>query len=169
MMWVFLNKGLWRSGQLAAAHPVSGGTYAYGHAFIHPVAGFTAGWMFLAAESASAATAALGCAGYLLHIMGRADAVATRVAVALAIVLGVTALVAGGVRRSNLANVVIVSLTLTSLGAFVVFGWLSVDMARLAERIGGPAGCAGVSGGPVARHGADVRGLYGLRVHRHAG
>src|SRR5690606_19354722 len=55
------------SAQLAAAHPVSGGTYEYAHKYVHPAAGFTAGWMFLAAKSASAATAALGCAGYLLH------------------------------------------------------------------------------------------------------
>jgi basic amino acid/polyamine antiporter, APA family len=124
------------SAQLAAAHPVSGGTYEYGHRFVHPVAGFTAGWMFLAAKSASAATAALGCAGYLLHTLGLADDVGIRVGVALAIVLVITALVAGGVRRSNRTNIAIVTLTLTALGAFVVFGWLSVDIDRLAERIG---------------------------------
>ena len=30
------------SAQLAAVHPVSGGTYAYGYRFVHPLAGFTA-------------------------------------------------------------------------------------------------------------------------------
>jgi basic amino acid/polyamine antiporter, APA family len=124
------------SAQLAAAHPVSGGTYEYGHRFVHPAAGFTAGWMFLAAKSASAATAALGCAGYLLHALGFASDPRTRVLVALALVLVLTALVAGGVRRSNLANIGIVVLTITALGCFVVFGWLSVDASLLAERIG---------------------------------
>ncbi len=124
------------SAQLAAAHPVSGGTYEYGHTFVHPVAGFTAGWMFLAAKSASAATAALGCAGYLLHTLGVADGAMIRVGVALAIVLVLTALVAGGVRRSNHANIAIVTLTLTALAAFVVFGWLSVDLTRVGERVG---------------------------------
>jgi APA family basic amino acid/polyamine antiporter len=137
------------SAQLAAAHPVSGGTYEYGHKFVHPVAGFTAGWMFLAAKSASAATAALGCAGYLLHTLGLADDVATRVGVALAIVMLLTALVAGGVRRSNRANIAIVTLTLTALGAFVVFGWLSVDTELLAERIG-PATWGDALGSPAA-------------------
>ena len=41
------------SAQLATVHPVSGGTYAYGTRFIHPWAGFTAGWVFLLAKSAS--------------------------------------------------------------------------------------------------------------------
>ncbi len=124
------------SAQLAAAHPVSGGTYEYGHKFVHPVAGFTAGWMFLAAKSASAATAALGCAGYLLHALGFTDDVMVRVGVALAIVAVLTALVAGGVRRSNHVNIAIVTLTLTVLVAFVAFGWLSVDSSLLVERIG---------------------------------
>ncbi len=137
------------SAQLAAAHPVSGGTYEYGHNFVHPVAGFTAGWMFLAAKSASAATAALGCAGYLLHTLGLAEDVAIRVGVALVIVLVLTALVAGGVRRSNHTNVAIVTLTLTALGAFVVFGWLSVDMNLLAERTG-PATWVDALGSPTA-------------------
>lgn len=124
------------SAQLAAAHPVSGGTYEYGHKFVHPIAGFSAGWMFLAAKSASAATAALGCAGYLLHTLGFADDVTTRVMLGLVIVAVMTALVASGVRRSNHANMAIVTLTLVALASFVVFGWLSVDRALVGDRIG---------------------------------
>ena len=48
------------SAQLAASHPVSGGTYEYGYRYLNPRLGFTAGWVFLLAKSASAATAALG-------------------------------------------------------------------------------------------------------------
>ena len=44
------------SAQLAASHPVSGGTYEYGYRYLNPALGFTAGWMFLSAKSASAAT-----------------------------------------------------------------------------------------------------------------
>ena len=54
------------SAQLAANHPVSGGTYEYGHRWLNPSLGFVAGWMFLCAKSASAATAALGFALYML-------------------------------------------------------------------------------------------------------
>ncbi len=122
------------SAQLAAAHPVSGGTYEYGHTFVHPLAGFTAGWMFLAAKSASAATAALGCAGYLLHTLGLPGG--ARVGLALALVVGLTALVARGIQRSNQANLAIVSLTLLALGAFVGVGVWSVDPATVGERIG---------------------------------
>ena len=39
-------------------------------------------------------------------------------------------------RRSNRTNVAIVSLTLVSLGAFVVFGWLSVEAGTLGARLG---------------------------------
>ena len=53
------------SAQLAANHPVSGGTYEYGYRWLTPTLGFTAGWLFLCAKSASAATALLGLAGYI--------------------------------------------------------------------------------------------------------
>ncbi len=56
--------------QLAANHPVSGGTYEYGYRYLRPALGFIAGWMFLAAKRASAATAALGFSGYLLQAVG---------------------------------------------------------------------------------------------------
>jgi APA family basic amino acid/polyamine antiporter len=127
------------SAQLAADHPVSGGTYEYGHRYVHPGVGFAAGWMFLSAKSASAATAALGCAGYLLHVLSVPDGRWLRVGVALAIVAALTTLVAGGVKRSNTANIAIVTLTLLALAAFVLFGWLSVDSARIGDRLGGPA------------------------------
>ena len=55
---------------LAAAHPRSGGTYEYGYVWLNPTLGFSAGWMFMLAKSASAATAALGLSGYLLDLAG---------------------------------------------------------------------------------------------------
>ncbi len=61
------------SAQLAASHPVSGGTYEYGYRYLTPALGFTAGWMFVCAKSASAATAALGFAGYVLAVFGPAQ------------------------------------------------------------------------------------------------
>lgn len=123
------------SAQLAAAYPVSGGTYEYAHRLVHPAAGFAAGWMFLAAKSASAATAALGCAGYLLHAMSSSGGVQLRVAVALAVVVGTTALVAGGVQRSSRANFAIVSLTLIALVSFVVFGAWSARSEQIHESL----------------------------------
>lgn len=109
------------SAQLAASHPVSGGTYEYGYRYLHPALGFTAGWMFLSAKSASAATAALGFAGYLLHGLGYSGT-APRIVVALALVGVLTAIVALGMRQSNRTNTIIVSTTLLALAALVVAG-----------------------------------------------
>ncbi|MCA9557775.1 MAG: amino acid permease [Myxococcales bacterium] len=131
------------SAQLAAAHPVSGGTYEYAHRLVHPRAGFAAGWMFLSAKSASAATAALGFAGYLLHVLGVEASTFARVGVALALVVALTALVAGGMRRSNAVNAIIVTLTLLTLGAFAVVAFVEAApgaaQRRLTEDVFGAA------------------------------
>ncbi len=113
------------SAQLAASHPVSGGTYEYGYRYLTPWLGFTAGWMFLLAKSASAATAALGFAGYFSNALALPSAVF--VPLALAAVLLLTAVAASGIQRSNLMNAVIVSVTLFGLTAFVVGGFPNVS------------------------------------------
>jgi amino acid transporter len=107
------------SAQLAAIHPVSGGSYEYGYLRLHPAAGFTAGWMFLCAKSASAATAALGFSAYLLGVMG-ADSGRWGAVVAVAAVCIITVLVLSGIRRSNVANMVIVAVSVGTLLALVV-------------------------------------------------
>ena len=110
------------SAQLAAAHPVSGGTYEYGYRYLTPGLGFTAGWMFLAAKSASAATAALGLAGYLLGAAG-IDGRLPQIAVGLVALAAMSGLVWQGTSRSNRANAIIVSVTLGTLALFVAAGW----------------------------------------------
>ncbi len=109
------------SAQLAAAHPVSGGTYEYGYRYLSPALGFTAGWTFLSSKSASAATAALGLAGYLLDALGLGSAI-LRVGLGLVAVFTVTALVWHGTSRSNRANALIVGVTLATLALFVIAG-----------------------------------------------
>src|SRR5690606_8663760 len=84
------------SAQLAASHPVSGGTYEYGYKYLNPTLGFVAGWMFLCAKSASAATAALGFAGYLLDVFGVNNQLG-RMGLALAAVVVLTGVVLGGI------------------------------------------------------------------------
>lgn len=115
------------SAQLAAAHPVSGGTYEYGYRFLTPSLGFIAGWMYLLAKSASAATAALGFAGYFLHTFGL-PAGPWLVPLALSAVVLLTCIVVGGIRRSNAVNAVIVSVTLATLSFFMLAGAPSVDV-----------------------------------------
>jgi APA family basic amino acid/polyamine antiporter len=111
------------SAQLAASRPISGGTYEYGYTYLSPWLGFTAGWMFLCAKTASAATAALGFAGYLLQLLGLQSLV---VPVAVSAVIALTAVVAMGIRRSNLTNMIIVSVTLFALISFVLASLLGL-------------------------------------------
>ncbi|MEW4489944.1 APC family permease [Thalassoglobus sp. JC818] len=109
------------SAQLAANHPVSGGTYEYGYRWLNPALGFTAGWMFLCAKSASAATAALGFSGYALNLF-ELDPSTLTAPVAVGVVVVMTLLVLGGIKRSNWTNIAIVSLTLASLAYFILAG-----------------------------------------------
>ncbi len=99
------------SAQLAAAHPVAGGTYEYGYRVLHPVAGLVAGWLFLLAKSASAATAALGVGDYL--------GLPTWVSPVVVGLVG--GLVLTGLRRSNRVNAVLVLFTIAMLVALVVW------------------------------------------------
>jgi len=112
------------SAQLAAAHPVSGGTYEYGNRFLGSYFGFTAGWMFLIAKSASAATAVLGCASYLFYLFEVEVSTSTLVLTGIGILLMMTILVSGGISRSNLANKIIVTITLLGLAALVTAGFI---------------------------------------------
>jgi basic amino acid/polyamine antiporter, APA family len=108
------------SAQLAANHPVSGGTYEYGYKYLKPWLGFTAGWMFLLAKIASAATAALGFSGYFLKLTGLNEKLL--IPIALISVIIFTLITLCGVRRTNLANLLIVSLTLWGLIIFIIAG-----------------------------------------------
>jgi len=131
------------SAQLAASHPVSGGTYEYGYRHLNSWLGFTAGWMFLLAKSASAATAALGFAGYLSNALTLPGA--ALIPLALGAVVLLTGVAVGGIQRSNLMNAVIVSITLVSLSAFVLVGSRHVSVDNLMPFFDGRA--AGASAG----------------------
>lgn len=113
------------SAQLAAAHPVSGGTYEYGYRFLNSWFGFTAGWMFLIAKSASAATAVLGCIGYIFYALGIDSSGWMIVVSGLLLLVLMTILVSGGISRSNRANAVIVGITLAGLAVFVMTGFFT--------------------------------------------
>lgn len=116
------------SAQLAASHAVSGGTYEYGYRYLSPVLGFTAGWVFLCAKTASAATAALGFASYALRLTGGSPGLVPVLAVFAVAVF--TLLILGGIRRSSSANIIIVSVTLLGLGALLIFGTESLGSSN---------------------------------------
>ena len=140
---VALCNGL-SSAQLAASHPVSGGTYEYGYRYLNSWAGFTAGWVFLVAKSASAATAALGFSGYLLHALGQNTAYL--VPLALGVVVALTGVVVAGMRRSNAANAAIVAVTLLALLFFIVVGLPSVEARNLSPFFAVDGRAVGVPG-----------------------
>ncbi len=102
--------------QLAANHPVSGGAYEYGYRYLSPIWGWLAGWLFLLAKSASAASAALGLAGYVMGEEGRLGG-----AIALVVLMGILA--SQGVRQSKRVNGAIVGIVVLSLVGFVGCGW----------------------------------------------
>ena len=77
--------------------------------------------MFLFAKSASAAAASLGFSGYVLQLAGVSDH-SWLVPLALAGVALVTVITLIGIRRTSLANSLIVAVTLTTLAFFVVAG-----------------------------------------------
>jgi len=104
------------SAQLAAIHPVSGGTYEYGYQFLNRQLGFTAGWLFVLAKSASAATAALAV-GVALQTWLAGPTWLVQVFAGLTLLL-FTLLVLSGLRRSNRANAILVAL---AVGALIVF------------------------------------------------
>jgi len=126
------------SAQLAATFPQSGGTYEYGYRLLHPLAGFTAGWMFLVSKLAAAGTVAIGFGGYLQGVL---PVVPERLA-AVAAILVLAAVNYLGVKKAGRLNMLIVSITLGALVLFVALGASSFSVTNLQPF--SPAGWRGV-------------------------
>jgi basic amino acid/polyamine antiporter, APA family len=105
------------SAQLAAIHPVSGGTYEYGYQFLNHDLGFIAGWLFVIAKSASAAAAAIAIGSAMQLWLGGAEWLASLYAAAVITLFAL--LVVGGVRRSNRVNALLVMLSVVALSVFI--------------------------------------------------
>ncbi|MEE3851727.1 amino acid permease [Gordonia sp. LSe1-13] len=100
------------SARLAALYPVSGGTYVYGRERLGEVWGYLAGWCFVVGKIASCAAMALTVGVYLWPEYAHA--------VAVAAVVGVTAVNYRGIQKSALVTRVIVAVVLAVLAAVVV-------------------------------------------------
>ena len=128
------------SAQLAAAHPVSGGTYEYANRWINPTVGFIAGWMFLVAKSASAATAAIGFSHYVWPwIFSSPPSYAVSLLVSYAALALLTYFAMTGIKRSAYLNAILVSITMGSLVLFIVVGiveWFSQSQSVDADAVG---------------------------------
>jgi APA family basic amino acid/polyamine antiporter len=125
------------SAQLAASHPVAGGTYAYGRARLGPWWGHFAGWSFLVGKTASCGAMALVFAAYVAPTGWERP-------IAIAAILALTVVNLLGVTRTALATKVIVTLVV-----IVLIGVLA----------------AAASSGSLSTHPIEIigdSGLYGI-------
>lgn len=109
--------------QLSVSHPVSGGAYEYASRYLNARLGFVAGWLFLLAKVASAATAALGFATYFRAGFSATSAMPSVTVIALITVLIMTAVAAFGLKQANVVNIAMVLITIGSLILFVITGF----------------------------------------------
>ncbi len=106
--------------QLSINRSATSGTYEYGQKYLSPWLRFTAGWAFLLAKVASAATAALGFAGYLLNALGQTE-VLWLMPIALLLIALLTLILLQGLHHASFSRRLMVSITLLALLAFL--GW----------------------------------------------
>lgn len=110
------------SAQLAAVHPVSGGTYAYARAEIGPWWGFIAGWCFVIGKIASCAAMALTFAAY-------AAPEGWQVPVAIGAVAALAAVNCFGVTRTAALTRILVVVSLIGLAVVVAGGFTASSTA----------------------------------------
>lgn len=106
------------SAQLAAVHPVAGGTYAYARAEIGPWSGFIAGWGFVIGKIASSAAMAMTFAAY-------AAPAGWQVPVAVMAVVALVVVNCLGVTRTALVTRILVVASLLGLALVVATGFTS--------------------------------------------
>jgi APA family basic amino acid/polyamine antiporter len=104
------------SAQLAAAHPVAGGTYAYARSEIGPWWGFIAGWSFVIGKIASCAAMAMTFAAY-------AAPDGWEQATGVAAVVALVTVNCFGVTRTALLTRILVVCSLLGLAVFVAMGF----------------------------------------------
>jgi APA family basic amino acid/polyamine antiporter len=123
------------SAELAALYPASGGTYVYGRERLGPFWGHLAGWGFVVGKTASCAAMALTIGAHVAPTWQRP--------IAIAAVVGLTAVYYLGVRKTAALTRVIVTIVLAAL-ALAVTGALFGGTAST-DRLG-DLGAGGVHG-----------------------
>ncbi len=119
------------SARLAARYPSSGGTYVYGRERLGPFWGYLAGWSFVVGKTASCAAMALTVGSYVWP--------AQQKAIAVGVVVAVTAVSWAGVQKAAWVTRVIVGVVVLVLAAVVVacLGSPAADLQRLGAGDGG--------------------------------
>lgn len=113
------------SAQLAAQYPTSGGSYVYGRERLGEWWGFLAGWGFVIGKTASCVAMALTFATYVAPP-------GWEKVVAIAAVVGLTAVNYRGVTRTAALTRIIVTIVLIALAIVVAAAWIAggADPAR---------------------------------------
>lgn len=111
------------SAQLAAVYPQSGGTYEYGYRLLHPLLGFSAGWMFLMSKLAAGSVVAIGFGSYFYQLVP----VGTPLTLSLAAVVFLTIANFFGIKKTGYLNLIIVGFTLLSLLYLSLSGIPEID------------------------------------------
>lgn len=112
------------SAQLAMAHPVAGGAYAFGRRWVGERTGFAAGWLFVTGKTASAAAIASIAAAYLGTMLGAAGFGVRLIAVGLLVVFASVNM--AGVRATARVSMTIAAIVLAGLAAWIVAAVLGV-------------------------------------------
>ncbi len=115
------------SAQLAAVLPRTGGTYEFGRRMLGPWWGYSAGWMFLVANTVGPGAIGIAFAGYL-HGAGVPLPIPEIAVIAVA---GMTGLNAFGLRRSVRVTEALVVLSLVTLLLVVALGLPGARPANL--------------------------------------
>ncbi|MFL5396536.1 MAG: APC family permease [Myxococcales bacterium] len=113
------------SAELAAVYPESGGAYVYGRKRLGAFWGFVAGWGFVIGKLASCAAMAMTFGSYAAPSVARPLAVAA--------VIGFTALNYFGVKKTVAVTRIIVAAVLAALAVAIVAVWFggAADVGRL--------------------------------------
>ena len=143
------------SAQLAMAHPVAGGAYAFGRRWVGERTGFAAGWLFVTGKTASAAAIASIAAAYLGTMLGAAGFGVRLIAVGLLVLFA--AINMTGVRATARVSMTIAAIVIAGLTTWLIAVALGVGAGARAgadSSAGGGAGVdvaalAGDPGGPV--------------------
>lgn len=133
------------SAMLAARFPYAGGTYEYGYEMLHPLAGFSAGWIFLMSKLSAGGVVALGFGSYMQRFFPNLDIRWTATAALFFLVLANLV----GIKKAGLLNRIIVSITVLSLIYFILSGFTVFDAGHfqpffIPSGFGGIAQASGV-------------------------
>ncbi|MGA2002571.1 MAG: amino acid permease [Terriglobales bacterium] len=130
MFWTYLFVGIGQLfvalvfGEIVSQFPIAGGLYPWARRLVGKRWAWMAGWVYLWALCSTIAGVAVGGAPYVAQLLGMQVGQAGEVAIAVAMIIGTTALNVSGTKL--LARVAMFGFICELLGAIVVGGYLLI-------------------------------------------